>query len=375
MKIQIYNGKVLTPQGWVENGSVLIEDHKIRAVGANLPLTEGAQLYDAQGNYVVPGGIDIHFHGAGGRDFMECDEEAFRTVIATHRQFGTTSFFPTLASSSVPMIQKAIQITERLMSEPDSHVLGLHLEGPYINPVMAGGQIPEYMGMPDPAVYLPLLDSTHCIRRWDASPELPGAMEFGQCVSSRGIVAGIAHTQANYAIVSDAYAHGYTHVTHFYNAMPGFHKVGEYKQEGTVESVYLIDDMTVEVIADGIHVPPMILKLIHKIKGPSRMCLVTDALACTACEDAEAFDPRVMIEDGVCKLKDRSALAGSVATMDRLIRTIVQQAGIPLADAIQMSSLTPARIMHVDDRKGSIEVGKDADIVIYTPELTVAKVF
>ncbi|MDO4209988.1 MAG: amidohydrolase family protein, partial [bacterium] len=161
----------------------------------------------------------------------------------------------------------------------------------------------------------------------------------------------------------------------FYNAMPGFHKVGEYKQEGTVESVYLIDDLTVEVIADGIHVPPAILRLIHKIKGADRMCLVTDALACTACEDAEAFDPRVMIEDGVCKLKDRSALAGSVATMDRLIRTIVQKAGIPLEDAIKMSSLTPARIMHVDDRKGSLEVGKDADIVIYNQELFVEKVF
>lgn len=375
MILQIYNGKVLTLQGWIDNGSVVIEDHKIKAVGKELPLVEGAELYDANGNYVVPGGIDIHCHGAGGRDFMECDEEAFRTVINTHRQFGTTCIFPTLASSSLPMIQKAIEITEKLMRESNSPVLGLHLEGPYLNPVMAGGQIPEYMGSPDPEVYKAILDSTDCIRRWDASPEMDGAMEFGEYVSGKGVVTGIAHTQAGYAIVSEAFAHGYTHVTHFYNAMPGFRKVGEYKQEGTVESVYLMDDMTVEVIADGIHVPPMILKLIHKIKGPSKMCLVTDALACTACEDAEAFDPRVMIEDGVCKLKDRSALAGSIATMDRLIRTIVQKAGIPLADAIEMSSLTPARIMHVDDRKGSIEPGKDADIVIYNPDLFVEKVF
>ena len=366
---------MLTPQGWIDNGTVVFEDNIITYVGEGKAPIEGAEIYDARGNYVVPGGIDMHCHGAGGRDFMECDEAAFRTIIDTHRQFGTTSLFPTLASSSTEMIEKAIGITEKLMKEPGRQVLGLHLEGPYLNPSMAGGQIPEYMTMPDPVTYRRLLDSTDCIKRWDASPELAGAMEFGKFVSDRGIVAGIAHTTAGYEIVSDAFAHGYSHVTHFYNAMPGFHKVGEYKQEGTVESVYLIDDLTVEVIADGIHVPPAILRLIHKIKGADRMCLVTDALACTACEDAEAFDPRVMIEDGVCKLKDRSALAGSVATMDRLIRTIVQKAGIPLEDAIKMSSLTPARIMHVDDRKGSLEVGKDADIVIYNQELYLEKVF
>lgn len=371
---QIINGKVLTPQGWLEGGSVVIEEGKIKAVLAKSTPLEDAETIDAKGNYVVPGGIDLHCHGAGGRDFMECDEEAFRTIVATHRQFGTTSLFPTLASSSTAMIEKAIKITEKLMKEPESHVLGLHLEGPYLHPDMAGGQIPDYMGMPDPTVYRRLLDSTDCIRRWDAAPELPGAMEFGRTVSAKGIVAGIAHTKAGYDIVKEAFDNGYTHVTHFYNAMPGFHKVGEYKQEGTVESVYLIDDMTVEVIADGIHVPATILKLIQKIKGTGRMCLVTDALACTACEDAEAFDPRVMIEDGVCKLKDRSALAGSIATMDRLIRTMVQKAGIPLAEAIEMTSLTPARIMHVDDRKGSIEVGKDADIVIYNHDLYVDRV-
>ena len=375
MTTQIINGKVLTPQGWIDNGTVVFEDNIITYVGEGKAPIEGAEIYDARGNYVVPGGIDMHCHGAGGRDFMECDEAAFRTIIDTHRQFGTTSLFPTLASSSTEMIEKAIGITEKLMKEPGRQVLGLHLEGPYLNPVMAGGQIPEYMAMPDPETYQRLLDSTDCIKRWDASPELEGAMEFGKYVSGHGIVTGIAHTTAGYEIVSEAFAHGYSHVTHFYNAMPGFHKVGEYKQEGTVESVYLIDDLTVEVIADGIHVPPAILRLIHKIKGADRMCLVTDALACTACEDAEAFDPRVMIEDGVCKLKDRSALAGSVATMDRLIRTIVQKAGIPLEDAIRMSSLTPARIMHVDDRKGSLEVGKDADIVIYNQELFVEKVF
>ena len=157
--------------------------------------------------------------------------------------------------------------------------------------------------------------------------------------------------------------------------MTGFHKRKEYKYEGTVESIYLIDDMTVEVVADGIHVPPTILRLVYKIKGVERTCLITDALACAASDSQVAFDPRVIIEDGVCKLADRSALAGSVATMDRLIRTMVQNAEIPLADAVRMASETPARLMGVSDRTGTLQRGKDADIVILDRKLNVRAVW
>lgn len=156
-------------------------------------------------------------------------------------------------------------------------------------------------------------------------------------------MAAVGHTQAEFEDIQAAHEAGYTHATHFYNAMPGFHKRREYKYEGTVESIYLLDDMTVEVVADGIHVPPTILRLVYKIKGVERTCLITDALACAASDSKEAFDPRVIIEDGVCKLADRSALAGSIATMDRLIRTVVQKADIPLADAVRMVSETPAK--------------------------------
>ena len=209
----------------------------------------------------------------------------------------------------------------------------------------------------------------------DAAPELPGAMQFGKYVTSKGVLASVGHTQAEYEDIQTAYEAGYTHATHFYNAMPGFHKRREYKYEGTVESIYLIDDMTVEVVADGIHVPPTILRLVYKIKGVERTCLITDALACAASDSQTAFDPRVIIEDGVCKLADRSALAGSIATMDRLIRTMVQKAEIPLEDAVRMASETPARIMGVYDRKGSLQRGKDADIQILDKDLNVRAVW
>lgn len=372
MLTQIVNGKILTPQGWLKNGSVILRDNKILEVtNCDLAII-GANLVDARGMYVVPGCIEMHVHGGGGRDFQEGTEEAFRVAIQSHMKYGTTSIYPTLSSSTVPMIQRAVKTCEQLMCEPNSPVLGLHLEGHYLNPRKAGAQMPEWIKNPDPNEYIPIVEGSACLKRWDAAPEMPGAIQFGRYCAEKGILPSIAHTAAEYEDVLAGFKAGFTHVTHFYNAMPGFHQKREYKYEGTVESVYLIDDMTVEVVADGIHVPPTILRMCYKIKGVERMALITDALAVAAAgNDAQAFDSRVVIEDGVCKLSDRSALAGSIATSDRLIRTAVQMADIPLADAVRMCSETPARIMNVLDRKGTLEHGKDADILILDDKLKV----
>ena len=363
MLTQIINGIIHTPSGWVKGGSVIVDGNKIVEISNNdLPVV-GAKVIDAKGYYITPGGVEIHCHGGGGRDFMEGTEDAFRAAAQAHMQHGTTSIFPTLSSSTIPMIKAAAATTEKLMAEENSPILGLHLEGHYFNMKMAGGQIPENIKNADPKEYIPLLEEISCVKRWDAAPELPGAMEFGRYITERGILASIAHTHSNYQIVKEAYESGYTHVTHFYNAMPGFHKKGEYKYEGTVESVYLIEDMTVEAIADGIHVPAPILRLIYNIKGVEKCALITDSLACAASDSQTAFDPRVIIEDGVCKLADRSALAGSIATMDRLIRTMTLKAEVPFFDVIRMISETPSKIMNVYDRKGSLAKGKDADIL------------
>jgi N-acetylglucosamine-6-phosphate deacetylase len=375
MLTQIINGKIHTPQGWLKNGSVIISDNKILEVSNCDLAVVGANIVDARGMYIVPGGVEIHVHGGGGRDFMEGTEDAFRTAVDAHMQHGTTSIFPTLSSSSIPMIQAAARTTEKLMAEKDSPVLGLHLEGHYFNMKMAGGQIPEYIKNPDPNEYIPLLEEFNCIKRWDASPELPGALQFGKYVSNKGILVSVAHTQAEFEDIRAGFDAGYTHATHFYNAMPGFHKKNEYKYEGTVESIYLMDDMTVEAIADGIHVPPTILRLIYKVKGVEKTALITDALACAASDSQVAFDPRVIIEDGVCKLADRSALAGSIATMDRLIQTMTFKAEVPLFDVCRMISETPAKIMGVFDRKGSLERGKDADILLLDKNLDVRAVW
>ena len=371
MLTQIINGKIFTPQGWLDEGSVLMRDNKILEVtNCDLALI-GANLIDAKGMYIVPGFVCMHAHGGGGHDFTECTEEAFRTAVKAHQRHGATSIFPTLSSSPFSEIRKAVSICEKLMKEEDSPVLGLHVEGPYLNPKMAGGQFSGKVKNPDKEEYTSLLDETNCIKRWDSSPELPGALEFAGYLRSKGIVAAISHTEAEYDGIKAAYEAGYTHAAHFYNAMPGFHKRREYKYEGTVESVYLTDGMTIELIADGIHLPSTILRLAYKLKGVSHTCLVTDALAYAAAEGVEITDPNVIIEDGVCKMADRSSLAGSIATMDVLVRTMVQKADIPLADAARMVSETPARIMGVDDRKGTLQKDKDADLLVLDRDLNI----
>lgn len=362
---QILNGRILTPGGWLTGGSVIVNGNKIEAVTNNELPVVGAELINAQGYDIVPGGIEMHVHGGGGRDFMEGCEDAFRVAVDAHLQHGTTAIFPTLSSSTIPMIEKAVETCDKLMQEPDTPIMGLHLEGPYFNPKQAGAQIPEWIKAPVPEEYEPLLDNARCLKRWDEAPELEGSIPFIKSCRAHGVLPCIAHTRATYEDVHAANEAGMTHATHFYNAMPVVYKNREFKVPGTVESIFAEQNMTVEMIADGIHVPPVMLRMIYQIKGVEKTALITDALACTASDNAAAFDPRVILEDGVCKLADRSALAGSIATMDRLVRTCVQKAGIPMEDACRMASETPARIMGILDRKGTLEKGKDADIVMY----------
>lgn len=364
MLTQIINGHILTPQGWLKDGSVLISDGKILEVTNSDLAVIGATVVDAKGMWIVPGYVAMNVHGGGGYDFKECTEEAFRGAIAAHQKHGATTIFPTLSASPLEVIRACAAVCERIMAEKDSPVPGLHLEGPYLNPKMAGALYADVLKDPDPEEYRAVLEHTDCIRRWDVSPELPGAHDFARYITSKGLLAAITHTEAEFEDIKAARAAGFTHAAQFYNAMPGFHKRREYKYEGTVESVFLTDDMTVEVIADGKHLPSTILRLVYKLKGVERMCLVTDALSYAANEGRPVADARIIIEDGVGKLADHSSLAGSIATMDTLVQTMVQRADIPLADAIRMASETPARLMGVDDRKGSLQRGKDADILV-----------
>lgn len=367
--IQIVNGKVITPQGVDRQARLVLKAGRIAEITREQGGVEGAQTIDAQGAYVAPGCIDTHLHGGDGHDFTEATPEAFRAIAYAHATQGVTTLYPTLAVAPTTVFRQAIKACETVVSQPyeGARIEGLHLEGNYINPLLKGGQDERFIQLPDPVEYQELLESTRLIKRWTAAPELPGALEFARYAHSKGILVSLGHTAADYPTVKRAYEAGFTHATHFYNAMSGVHKQREYKHEGTIESVYLVPEMTVELVADGIHVPPAILRLVCAFKGIDRISLISDAMAAAACLRPEhlRLDPRMIVEDGVCKLADRSALTGSIASGIRLIQVMAEKAEIPLADCVRMAATNPARLMSINDRKGSIEQGKDADLILF----------
>lgn len=380
-QLKIFNGRIITPGGIIDGGAVLVTDGKITTVSEDDIEAPEAVVIDAGGKYVSPGFIDIHVHGGGGHDFMDNTIEAFLGIAAIHAHHGTTSMLPTTLTSSKADLLLTLRVYEAAEKKNSngSQFIGMHLEGPYISPAQCGAQYPRYIRDPDPEEYKEILAASTAIKRWSAAPELKGAIEFGKYVTDKGVLAAIAHTDAIYEEVVTAFENGYTLVTHLYSAMSGVTRRNAFRYAGVIESAFLIDDMDVEIIADGIHLPPPLLQLVYKIKGPEKIALITDAMRAAGMPPGESIlgslknGLRVIVEDDVAKLPDRSSFAGSVATMDRAVRTMIG-AGIPLAEAVRMATATPARIMNINN-KGSLEEEQDADIVIFDNDINIEMTF
>ncbi len=379
-RIKIYNGHILTPHRLIKGGCLLIEDGKIVEVcKGNIDFPD-AQLIDARGDYISPGFIDIHVHGGGGHDFMDNTLEAFLGVAQTHAKYGTTAMTPTTLSCEKSDLLKTLDLYTLAdqQNTGGSRFIGMHIEGPYFSMKQKGAQDPRYIRDPVAAEYREILESTSVVKRWSAAPELKGALEFGDYLRSKNVLAAIAHTDAIYEEVLEAYEKGFTHATHFYSCMSGVSRRNAYRYAGVVESAYLLENMTVEIIADGVHLPPALLKLVYKIKGASHTALITDAMRAAGMPPGPSVlgslkdGIQVIVEDNVAKLTDRSAFAGSVATADRLVRNMIKLADVSLLDAIKMITTTPAAIMKVDAFTGSLSVGKDADVVIFDAGINVA---
>ena len=378
--IKIFNGKIITPEKIIDGGTILIQSNRIEAISnGNIEAPDSIEI-DAQGKFISPGFIDIHVHGGGGHDFMDGNENAFLQIAETHAKFGTTSMLPTTLTSTKEAMLQILGVYESANKNNinGSQFLGMHLEGPYIAMSQKGAQDPRYIRDPLPEEYQEILSKFSCIKRWSAAPELKGAIEFGKYIKSKGVLPALAHTDAVYDEVINAFENGYTLATHLYSAMSGVTRRNSFRFAGVVESAFIIDDMDVEIIADGVHLPAPLLKLVYKIKGADRTALITDAIRPAGTNVSESTlgsidnGLKVIIEDGVAKLPDRTAFAGSIATADRLVRSMINLAEVPLEDAIKMISATPARILGVLDKKGTLTVGKDADIIIFDNNINVS---
>lgn len=380
MITSIINAKIIDSESISQNSYIIIKDGKIAETGnGNAPEVNADETIDAGGKYVSAGFIDLHTHGAGGADLMDGTVEAYLTVARTHARYGTTTFLPTTLTCPDEELFRTFETFKQAneLNTDGARMVGFHLEGPYFAYSQRGAQDPANLKNPTPEHYNAILAATDDIKRWSVAPELPGALELGRLLAERGIIASIGHTDAITDEVIAAHEAGYTLMTHLYSGMSGVTRRNAYRHGGAVEAAFLLDDMNVEIIADGIHLPAELLKLIYKIKGPDRIALITDSMRAAGMPEGEyrlgslTEGQLVVVEDGVAKLMDRSAFAGSVATADRLVRTMIRKAEVPLTDAIKMMTSTPARILGMDDTIGHIKPGYNADLVIFDDDINV----
>lgn len=377
--LKIINGTIVTG-GESFVGNVVLKDGVVDYVGVENPeVPADAEVIDAKGHYVAPGFIDMHTHGAGGADFMDGTVEAYLTAARTHAIHGTTLLYPTTLTSTNEDLFGSFDtyLNAQKLNTEGAQFGGMHLEGPYFNPVFAGAQDPRYLRNPWPEEYLEILDRCPVLARWSFAPELEGSPEFASELKKRGIVASIGHTNATFDECNAAYEAGATLMTHFYSCMSTITRRNARRYAGTVEYGYIQDGIFVEVIADGVHVPKNLLKLLLKIKGVERMCLVTDSMRGAGMPEGPSIlgslkdGQEVIVEEGVAKLLDRSAFAGSVATADRLIRTMVQIAECSIPDAVRMLTENPAKVMGIAEHKGALKQGMDADVVIFDDNINI----
>ena len=334
--ILIKNACAVTEEGLLDNAFIYLSQGKIQAVSQAMPEISGTtEVIDAGGNYVSAGFIDLHTHGAGGADFMDGTVDCWLTAAKAHAEHGTTSLYPTTLTSTNDLLYETFETFKvaKARNTEGANLLGLHLEGPYFAYEQRGAQDPRFLRNPEPEEYEEILSRTDDIARWSLAPELPGALALGKRCREKGILAAMAHTNATFDEAQAAFEAGFTHLTHFYSCMSTVTRRNAYRHAGVVEFGYFEDGATIEIIADGIHVPATLLKLLLKIKGTRNIALITDSMRGAGMPEGPSIlgsladGQEVIIEDGVAKLLDRTAFAGSVATGDRCVRTMVQQAG------------------------------------------------
>jgi N-acetylglucosamine-6-phosphate deacetylase len=379
------NARMIFPDGIREGLQIVVREGKIAAISSPLPgpgrrgeqmQAGGDEVVDLNGNYLAPGFVDLHVHGALGRDTMEGSPEAFRAICDFHASGGTTSLLLTTATAPIDKLVEVLMAV-RVCRSLISAIAGVHVEGPFISKAKRGAQRAEFIQQPSPAGVHQLLDHADVIKRITIAPEVPGALEAIEKFHASGISVSGGHSDAWDEDARAAFDRGVRSVTHTFNCMSSARRRGVYRVGGLLEFALSEPQISCELIADGHHVSPTLMKMLYRAKGPRGICLVTDATPGAGLQDGSHFSlfgNDCLVEDGVCLLADRSALAGSASRMIDLIQTMVRHVDVPLHEAVKMATENPADAISIQT-KGRLQTGADADFVVLSPELQVLRTF
>jgi N-acetylglucosamine-6-phosphate deacetylase len=376
----LHVGKAITPKGEIADAGILIREGEIEMVGprAAMELPSGAEEVQADESTAVPGFVDVHIHGAGGRDVMEADEAALSTITGRLAAFGTTSLLATTVTASADETIRAVEGIAKYISgqyqtnEARAEILGIHFEGPFLSKERRGVHPTEWLQLPSAELLQRFLQAASGNARvLTIAPELLGAMPCIDAARSLGMVVSIGHTDATYEQARAAVAHGAHHATHVYNAMRPF----THRDPGVIGAVLTTPEVTAELIADGIHVDEIAMKVLLQAKGAQGVILISDGISATGMPDGKYMlgGLEVTVSGGVCRNAE-GRLAGSTLTLDRALRNIVRL-GIPLADAVRMLTLNPATLLGIEFKKGALRTGADADIVLLNEALKIERVW
>ncbi len=366
----IVNARIIKDNSIFDGYTVLFEEKILRLMEGNaLKGLEPEEVFDAAGRYLSPGFIDVHIHGCLGNDTMDDNESSLRSISKSIAATGVTAFLPTTMTMGFPMIERSINRIRALMEDaPGASVLGCHLEGPFISEEYKGAQDGRYIRRPDFKTIEGLSD---VIRIITIAPEEEGAGEFIESCVSQGIVVAIGHTKASYEQAMRAIRKGASHITHIFNAMTPLN----HREPGVVGAA-MDSSVVCELIADNIHVNPAVQRILLKVKGVEGIILVTDAMKACLLEDGEyeLGGQRVVVKNEEARLPAGN-LAGSVLTLDKALRNFTANTGIGLIDAIKTVTENPARVLKANDRKGSIDIGKDADFALFDDSFNIYATF
>ena len=376
-RLCIKNGIVVLPSQ-IKKTNIICENGKIVDLVDFVP--DECKIIDAQDKLVTPGFVETHAHGGGGNDFCDCTPDAFDNVIKTHLKHGTTLICPTLVSSKLERIMSVFDVYRDVKKgKYGKYMHKLHLEGPYLNTEMCGAQRPDIIRCPSKNEIDMIFDkASDIIGRIGCAPEIDGVDYLAKKAANKNILLSIAHSGATAKQTKKAMDIGFSHVTHLYSATTSVRKINQRVCAGILEAAYLYDNMYIELIGDGRHVAKETMQLALKIKSSFNINLTSDAMRAAGQENvSESYlgdicpENKVIIDDNVAKLPDKSSYAGSIATGDIMFKNAVANYDIPIVDAVNMLSTTPARIIGANN-KGSLETGKDLDAVIWNSDYSIS---